>query len=136
MLQEGHIDQAVVLGHADPSQKVPDRLGGVAPPAHPREGGHPRIVPAADDSFLHQLDQLPFAQDRVAEVEAGKLDLLRTGFHVQLIQKPVVQGPVVFKLQGADRMGDPLDGVREAMGKVVHRIDAPLRLPSGNESLS
>ena len=32
---------------------------------------------------------------------------------------------MVFELQGADRMGDPLDGIGLAVGKIVHRVDAP-----------
>ena len=32
---------------------------------------------------------------------------------------------MVLELQGADGVGDPLDGIRQAVGKVVHRVDAP-----------
>jgi hypothetical protein len=33
--------------------------------------------------------------------------------------------PVVFELQGAQAVGDALDAVRQAVGEVVHGIDAP-----------
>lgn len=33
---------------------------------------------------------------------------------------------MVFEFQGADRMGDALDGVRLTVGEVVARVDAPL----------
>ena len=45
---------------------------------------------------------------------------------LQLVKDPVVEGPIVFKLHGADGMGDSFDGIGEAMGEVVHGIDAPL----------
>ena len=126
MFKKGHIDDAVVLGHADALTEVTDRLRCVAPPAHAGDGGHPGIIPSLY-VFLHdQLDQPSLAQDRVAQVETGELDLLRMIFHSQLVQKPIVQGAVVLEFQGADRVGNPLNGIREAMGKVVHRVDAPL----------
>src|SRR5207249_11641174 len=31
----------------------------------------------------------------------------------------------IFVFHGADRVGDPLDGVGLAVGEVVHRVDAP-----------
>ena len=47
---------------------------------------------------------------------------------VQRVQDPVVQRAVVLELHGAQRVRDPLDGVRLAVGEVVHRVDAP-RVP-------
>ena len=41
-------------------------------------------------------------------------------------RKPIVQRPMVFKLERADGMGDAFDGVRRAVREIVHRIDAPL----------
>ena len=43
----------------------------------------------------------------------------------QLIEKPIVERPVVLKLQCADGMGDAFDGVRLSVRKVISRIDAP-----------
>src|SRR5580698_10004655 len=37
----------------------------------------------------------------------------------------MVEAPVVLELQGADRVRDPLDGVRLAVRPIVHRVDAP-----------
>ncbi len=80
-----------------------------------------------DMPFVHQLQQLALAHHRVAEVEAGEFDLLRME-DAQLLEEPVVEGPVVLELEGADRMGDPLEGVGQAVGEIVHRVDAP-RVP-------
>ena len=45
---------------------------------------------------------------------------------LQGVQHPVVQRPVIFELQGTERVGNPLNGVAKTMGVVIHRIDAPL----------
>ena len=39
---------------------------------------------------------------------------------------PVVERAVVLELERADRVGDVLQRVRDAVGVVVHRVDAPL----------
>ena len=83
------------------------------------------IVPAGYMAFRHQFDQLALAQDGMAEVEAGELDLLGV-IDIQGVQQPVVEGAVVLELQGAYGMGDALYGVGLAVGKVVGGIDAPL----------
>ena len=43
----------------------------------------------------------------------------------QLFHHPVVQRPVIFKLQRTDGVGDPFDGILDRMCVVVHRIDTP-----------
>ena len=68
---------AVGLRHADRAAEIAHRFGRVAAAAHAAERGHARIVPAAHAAFLHQLQQLALAQQRVGEVEAVELDLLR-----------------------------------------------------------
>ncbi len=77
ILQPGHVDRAVELGHADPLAERPHRLGRVAAAAQAANREHPRVVPAADVLFLHELQQLALAHHRVREVEPGELDLLR-----------------------------------------------------------
>ena len=79
VLQPRHLVDAVELGHADPFAELADRLGRVTAAANADDRRHARVVPAADVLFGHQLDQPPFAQDGVRQVEPGKLDLLRDG---------------------------------------------------------
>jgi hypothetical protein len=52
----------------------------------------------------------------------------------QLVEKPVIQRPVIFEFQRANRMRDAFDRVRLAMRKVVGRINAPNR-PHGDAVL-
>jgi len=63
----------------------------------------------------------------VGELEPGELDLLGlVEGQRQVLQEPVVERPVAVELQGADRVGDPLEGVALAVGPVVGGVDAPL----------
>ena len=54
-----------------------DRFRREAAAADAGEGRHARIVPAVDVLFLHELQQLALAEQRVGEVEAVEFDLLR-----------------------------------------------------------
>ena len=126
VLQQGDVDQVVIFRHADLGAEVPDGFRGVAPAAHARDGRHPGVIPALDEMVFHQFNEPPFAEHRVAQVEAGEFDLLRTRARYQFLHEPVVKGTVVFKLQGADGVGDPFQGVGEAVGEVVHGVDHPV----------
>ena len=42
-----------------------------------------------------------------------------------VVQHPVIQRAVGFKFERAQRVGDAFDGVGNAVGVVVHRVDAP-----------
>jgi hypothetical protein len=44
---------------------------------------------------------------------------------IEGIEEPIVEGTMIFELQGADRMGNPFDGIALAVSKIVQRIDAP-----------
>ena len=85
-----------------------------------RGSSQPRHEP-----LLHELQQLALAHHRVGEVEAGELDLARLARHRQVVHRPVVERPVILELQRAERVRDVLDGVRDGMRVVVHRVDAP-----------
>lgn len=73
--------------------------------------------------FLHELEELAFAHDGVGDVEAGKFDLLGA-VEVELGENPFVEGAVYFKLECAEGVGDAFDGVFDAVGEVVHGVDA------------
>src|SRR5690606_16020276 len=103
-----------------------DRSGSIATAAEAADGGHARVIPAIHMPLVDQQLELALAGDRVVQVEPGKLVLARLGRYRQVVQEPLVQGPVILELQGTDRMGDALDGVGLAMGEVVAGIDAPL----------
>ena len=42
-----------------------------------------------------------------------------------VLHHPVIQWPVVLKLQRTERMGNALEGILQRMGKIIHRINAP-----------
>ena len=124
VFQQGQVHHAVGAGHPDAIAEIADGRRGVAPPVQTRNGGHARIIPAVDMTLFNQLDQFAFAQHGVGEIQAGKFDLPGM-IDPQCIQHPVIELTVVFKFQGAQRMGNPLDGIGQAMGKIIHGIDAP-----------
>ena len=74
---------------------------------------------------FNQFLELALAHDSVREIEPGKFDLLWSKYF-QFIYKPVVQGSVIFKFEGAKGVGNPFDGIRLAMGKIIHGIDTPV----------
>ena len=122
--EQGHIDGGIPFGNADPLAEVTNGRRRVASATQPGDGQHSRIIPAPDMAFLHQSDEFALAHHRIVQIEAGKLDLLGVE-DLQLIEDPVVQRPMVLEFQGAEGVGNPLDGVREAVGVIVHGIYAP-----------
>src|SRR5215470_16501266 len=72
-----------------------------------------------------QAPQQALTRYGIAEIEAGKLDLLRMARRLQLVEEPVVQWAMVFEFQRADGMRDVLNGIGHAVRKVVHRVDTP-----------
>ena len=123
--QELDVHQLVALGDADLVAEHAERLGGVAAAADAAERGHAGIVPAAHEFLLHELEELALGHQGIGEVQARKFILMR-GIDAQRLDEPVVQRTVHVELQGADGVGDVLDGVALAVGVVVHRVDAPL----------
>ena len=75
--------------------------------------------------FLHQSQEFALAEQCVSQAKTIKLHLLGWE-NSKLLDKPVIEGPMIFKLQGADRMRHVFDGIRLPMRVVVHGIDAPL----------
>src|SRR5688500_7380738 len=124
MLEHGNINNAVSFGYTNALAEVANRLRGVTPPSHTCERRHARIVPAADVSLLHELQELALAHHRMGQIQARELDLLRV-VNSKLLKKPVVKRPVIFKLQSANGMGYPFDGIRLAMRKIIGRVDTP-----------
>jgi hypothetical protein len=48
------------------------------------------------------MEKLSLAHHGMAEIEAGKLNLLGMAWGFKLVEHPVIQGPVILELQGAD----------------------------------
>jgi len=107
-----------------PSNRRCESPRSVATPPDAGESRHARIVPAAHVVLLNQSEQLALAQSVYVRLRRSKLDLLGM-IDAQLVDVPVVQRPVILKLQRADGVRDALDGVRLAVSEIVHRVDAP-----------
>ena len=126
VLQKAVFDGGGSLCYADALTEIANGPGGVAPAAQSAEGRHTGIVPAGDPACLHQKTQLALGHDRVVDAQTGKFDL--AGLVVgngDVAHHPVVEGAVGLKFQGAEAVGDALQGVLDGMGEVVHGIDAP-----------
>ena len=41
------------------------------------------------------------------------------------VENPIIEGPVHFELEGANRVRDPFDVIAERVRPIVHRINAP-----------
>ena len=125
VLELAHLHGVVALGDAHAVAEVADGLRCVTPSSESRQGGHARVVPARDVVLLHEFQEPPLAHHRVVEIQPRELDLPRVGRDVHLFEDPVVELAVVLELQGAERVGDPFQRVRQRMGEVVHGIDGP-----------
>src|SRR6185295_6014694 len=111
------IDHADLLADADALPERADRRCRIAAPTRAGQGRHARIVPAVDQPVLHERDQLALAHDRVVEVAARELDLLRRAHYgmqagldqrldqlrmmrqIDLADAPVVQRAVVLEYE-------------------------------------
>ena len=60
---------------SDAADEIVNGFPGVAAATQGAQGGHARIVPTADQTLVHQLAQVAFAQDGVVKHQPRKLDL-------------------------------------------------------------
>ena len=111
--------------HAHGLPERVNRLGRHAAPAQTGERRHARIIPPAYELLVHEPQELALAHHRVLDLTAGELHLRGRMLIPGLAHEPVVDLAAVLELQRAQRARDALDGVRQSMGEVVQRIDAP-----------
>ena len=126
VFEHGHVGDAVVFGDADVVGKGAQGFRRDAAPADAGDGRHARVVPAGDEFFVHELHELAFAHDGVAEAEPGEFVLMRQRTRqVEAFQNPIVKRAVHLEFQRADAVRDAFDVIAQAMGEVIHRVDAP-----------
>ncbi|MBA7685380.1 hypothetical protein ES703_93803 [subsurface metagenome] len=130
MLEQCDIDDAITLSYSNTFTKVTDRLWCVAASAQTRYCRHPWIVPSAHIPLFYQLQKLSFTHNGIAEIKTSELDLLWMTINVQFVKYPVVQRAIILKFQRTNGMCDAFDGIRETMGKIVRRINAPFVVSS------
>ena len=75
VLEEGHIDDTIVLRVADLIDEAADRLGRIATTTQPADRRHTRVIPACYVALLHELEKLTLAHHRVGEVQTVELNL-------------------------------------------------------------
>ncbi|MNQ21016.1 hypothetical protein D3C85_341160 [compost metagenome] len=124
--EHADIHQAAGAVDADHVAEGADRTRGVAATTIAAERRHARVVPTLHMAFIDQLLEPALAGDGVVQVEPGELVLTRLARHRQVVEKPLVKRAMILELQGADRVGNALDGVRLTMGEVIAGVDAPL----------
>ena len=126
MFEHSHVRRARIFRDAN---IIGERAQGTRRHAAPTQSGngqHPRIVPTIDKFFVHELDQFPFAHDRVSEIEPRKFILMRARLRqFEGAENPIVEWPVHFEFQCAHRMRDPFDIIAERVRPIVHRVNAP-----------
>ena len=127
VLEHCAVHRAVALGDADLLTERTDRCGRITASPHPRDRRHTRIVPPAHMPLLNELTQLALARDRAREIQTCELDLTRPlpRRESQSFEQPVIERAMLLELQRTERVRNALNRIREWMGKVVHRIDAP-----------
>ena len=111
VLEHAHFDQLVLLGHAAAFHEIAQRGRRIAAAAHAGNGRHARVVPAAHVAVVHQLEQLALAEQCVVELQSRELDLLRMAGSPGVVQEPIVERTVVFKLERAQRVRNLFDRI-------------------------
>ena len=74
----------------------------------------------------HQQVQLTLGHHGVFQIQARELILARVNRNRDVVQYPVVQTTVVLELKRTQRVRNTFQGIADAVGEVVHRVDAPL----------
>eukprot|EP00162_Nutomonas_longa_P024972 comp9473_c0_seq1/m.10979 comp9473_c0_seq1/g.10979 ORF comp9473_c0_seq1/g.10979 comp9473_c0_seq1/m.10979 type:complete len:444 (+) comp9473_c0_seq1:140-1471(+) len=124
VLEDIHVDHVCSAGDTDLLDKGIDCVGRVALAAEAHEGGHARVVPAADVALLDKLLELALGHDGVRQIEARELP--DHGLvHARGIEEPHVRVVAHLELERAQRMCDVLERVVEAVCVVIGRVDAP-----------
>ena len=133
VFEELHFDDGIPLRDADCFAKCAQSFRREPAAAQSFERRQAWIVPSVDQLALDEIEQFALAHDRKGHIQPGKFDLLRPLRRLALSHDPVIQWPVVFKFQGADRMGDTFDRVRTADARNHMRVNGARSCRCGNE---
>ena len=109
VVQKSDVREAVELGDADFFAEVADRGSGNAAAAVSADGRHARIIPVADVVFLDKLQEFALAHDRIGQIQACELGLLRMIPDFKDVEEPVVKRTVDFKFECADGVRNAFD---------------------------
>ena len=62
----------------------------------------------------------------VLELQARELGLLGPRRRFEVVENPVVERAVILEFERAQRVGHALDRIRQSVGEIVQRVDAPV----------
>ena len=125
--KRANFHRAIALGHADVFAEIGESLRACNPDgATPKSSacaGHPNPKHSRLSTKRSRLRLL-----RVVCSRPRRANSICCGWAAAIegIQHPFIERAIVFKLQGTQRVGNPLNGVGYTMRKVVHRVDTPL----------
>ncbi len=74
----------------------------------------------------YQLVQLTLGHHGVFQIQAREFVLARMNRNGDVVQYPVIQTTVVLELKRTQRVRNTFQRIADAVGEVVHRVDAPL----------
>ena len=124
--QRRHLNGVVLLGHADAFAELTNRSRSVTTTTQTGNGRHTRVIPAFNVLVGHQQVQLTLGHHSVFQIQAREFVLARVNRNGDVVQYPVVQTTVVLELKRTQRVRNTFQGIADAVGEVVHRVDAPL----------
>ena len=127
MLQQVHLHHAVALRHPDMLAKTSNRLRRIPAASQAHQRGQTRIIPSGHVPLLDEPQQLALAHDRVRQAQAREFNLLGMAGHFTFVEQPIVQRTMVLKLQGAEGMRYPFEGIGQGMREIIRGINVPIR---------
>ena len=74
----------------------------------------------------HQQVQLALGHHGIFQIQAREFVLTRMNRNGDVVQHPVVQTTVILELKRAQGMRNAFQRIADAVGEVVHRVDAPI----------
>mmetsp|Transcript_15000 Transcript_15000/g.38344 ORF Transcript_15000/g.38344 Transcript_15000/m.38344 type:complete len:425 (+) Transcript_15000:1475-2749(+) len=125
VLQLVHANNVVRPRHANLRAESIDRHRGIPSSTHANERRHSRVVPTTDVLLLDELEQFSLRYDGALQGEARKLPHVGP-VEIKRRNEPVVRIAADFELKGTQRVGHPLEGIDEAVGVIVRRVNTPL----------
>src|SRR5262245_4351899 len=99
MLELSDVHNRVSLGYTNRVTEIPNRFGRVSTPAEAAQSRHPRVVPAADNLFIDESQELSLAHYRVIKIQTREFDLHRPVGDGQVFNKPIIKRTVIFEFQ-------------------------------------
>ena len=126
VFQKSYICHTVCLCNTAAFNKVKYSSGRITSSAKSLQGWHSGVVPAVNITCFNKLAKIALTHNGICHIKTCKFILMRLMLKPNVINNPVIEGTVVFKFNRAQGMCNPFKCVLNGVGKVIHRIYAPL----------